>query len=67
MIAWFFNTGLWRSWKSARDLGFTALKGCGFGSWYCRNYAQKMKIFFLIIEDEDYSKSRTKIGLSVDK
>ena len=25
-----------------------------------------MKIF-LIIEDEDYSKSRTKIGLSVDK
>ena len=25
-----------------------------------------MKIFFLIIEDEDYSKSRTKIGLSVD-
>ena len=27
----------------------------------------KNEDFFLIIEDEDYSKSRTKIGLSVDK
>ena len=27
----------------------------------------KTEKFFLIIEDEDYSKSRTKIGLSVDK
>ena len=29
-------------------------------------FPQNGEIFFLLIEDKDYSKSRTKIGLSVD-
>ena len=31
-----------------------------------RKYAQKLQTIFLLIEDYGYSKSRTKIGVSVD-
>ena len=44
-------------------------EGCGFESRLRHSEETFVKIvrFFLLIEDEDYSKSRTKIGLSVDK
>ena len=42
-------------------------KGRGFESRHRRwNLSSKLWDFFLLIEDKDYSKSRTKIGLSVD-
>ena len=43
-------------------------EGRGFESGFCRwNLSSSCVIFFLLIEDEDFSESRTKIGLSVDK